>query len=117
MRNGTSKSPLRPRPRDELLKARGTSCVRHDASAVFAAPLLRVGLLSRRSRGYRGLLGSALRAFHASSIRWENGKSKPSQLCWSQLLKLEAEFSRGSAAEPEPSPDTRSPPILAACRT
>ena len=24
MRNGTSKSPLRPRPRDELLEARGT---------------------------------------------------------------------------------------------
>jgi hypothetical protein len=39
MRNGTSKSPLRPRPRDELLKARGTSCVRHGA-ALRAAPWL-----------------------------------------------------------------------------
>lgn len=45
--------------------------------------------------------------------RWENGKSKPSQLSWNRLLDIAGEGYQGlRIAEPEPPPYGRPPPIL-----
>lgn len=44
--------------------------------------------------------------------RWENGKSRPSQLSWSQIRRLAGEEDDESVAEPEPAPYTAEPPIL-----
>ncbi len=45
--------------------------------------------------------------------RWENTKSKPSQLSWNRILELSGEFSTDShTAEPEPPPYGGTPPIL-----
>ncbi len=44
--------------------------------------------------------------------RWENGKTIPSQLALSKLLKLENEFLQELVAEPEPPPYSGTPPTL-----
>jgi len=43
--------------------------------------------------------------------RWENGKSRPSQLSWSQILKLAGDEA-DQVSEPEPPPYTAKPPVL-----
>lgn len=45
--------------------------------------------------------------------RWENAKSKPSQLSWNRIRELSGEFTNDSqVAEPEPPPYGGTPPIL-----
>src|SRR5262245_34336888 len=44
--------------------------------------------------------------------RWENGKSRPSQLSWNQILKLADELGDDRVAEPEPPPYADKPPVL-----
>ncbi len=44
--------------------------------------------------------------------RWENGKSRPSQLSWSQILKLAGEEDTDRVSEPEPPPYPAKPPVL-----
>lgn len=44
--------------------------------------------------------------------RWENGKSLPSQLSWSQILRLAGEEDADRVSEPEPPPYTAKPPVL-----
>ena len=45
--------------------------------------------------------------------RWENAKSKPSQLSWNRLLELSGEtISDSQVAEPEPPPYGGTPPAL-----
>lgn len=45
--------------------------------------------------------------------RWENAKSKPSQLSWNRLLELSGEATSDfQVAEPEPPPYGGTPPIL-----
>src|SRR3990172_7272153 len=44
--------------------------------------------------------------------RWENGKSRPSQLSWSQILELAGELDTDRVAEPEPPPYADKPPVL-----
>ena len=45
--------------------------------------------------------------------RWENGKTKPSQLAWDRLLEIESEADPDSRlAEPEPPPYNAAPPML-----
>jgi len=44
--------------------------------------------------------------------RWENGRSRPSQLSWGQILKLAGEGDIEKVSEPEPPPYTAEPPIL-----
>lgn len=43
--------------------------------------------------------------------RWENGKSRPSQLAWNQILQL-ARGEDGQVQEPGPPPYTTVPPVL-----
>jgi len=43
--------------------------------------------------------------------RWENGKSRPSQLSWGQILKLAGEEG-DRISEPEPPPYAAEPPVL-----
>ena len=45
--------------------------------------------------------------------RWENAKSKPSQLSWNRLLALAGEANPDyQVAEPEPPPYDDTPPVL-----
>jgi len=45
--------------------------------------------------------------------RWENAKSKPSQLSWNRLLELAGEANPDyQVAEPEPPPYGGAPPVL-----
>jgi transcriptional regulator with XRE-family HTH domain len=44
--------------------------------------------------------------------RWENGKARPSQLSWSQILKLAGEEKADRVSEPESPPYTAKPPVL-----
>ena len=58
-------------------------------------------------------LAETLGVSFATVNRWENGKTKPSQVCWSRLLELDQESTQNNkAAEPEPPPYTAHPPIL-----
>lgn len=43
--------------------------------------------------------------------RWENGKSKPSQLCWARLLEIAGATSQDRVSEPEPPPYGDVPPV------
>ncbi len=69
----------------------------------------------RSLRGRLGLtqvaLAGALGVSYPTVNRWENGKSKPSPLCWSRLLEL-AEASAGAIEEPEPPPWSGEAPPL-----
>jgi len=58
-------------------------------------------------------LADRLGVSFATVNRWENGKTKPSPVCWSRLLELVNE-ARGNerVAEPEPPPYTHKPPVL-----
>jgi len=44
--------------------------------------------------------------------RWENGKARPSQLSWNQILKLAGGLDDDRVAEPEPPPYPDKPPVL-----
>ena len=44
--------------------------------------------------------------------RWEKGKSRPSQLSWNQILRLDGEGEADRVAEPEPPAYTAEPPAL-----
>ena len=45
--------------------------------------------------------------------RWENGKVKPSQVCWGRILELATGIASSRLlAEPEPPPYTAEPPVL-----
>jgi len=58
-------------------------------------------------------LADRLGVSFATVNRWENGKTKPSQVCWRRLLELEKEVSTSDrVAEPEPPPYLGSPPVL-----
>jgi superfamily II DNA or RNA helicase/DNA-binding XRE family transcriptional regulator len=70
----------------------------------------------KRLRARLGLTQAALaRALGVSFPtinRWENGKSRPSQLPWNQLLKLAGAGEADRVAEPEPLPYPDTPPVL-----
>jgi len=70
----------------------------------------------KRLRARLGLTQAALAEKLGVSFptinRWENGKSRPSQLSWSQIPKLVGEEDADQVAEPEPPPYTAKPPIL-----
>ena len=70
----------------------------------------------KRLRARLGLTQTALAKELGVSFptvnRWENGKSKPSQLPWSQLLKLSGEQFPDQVSEPEPPPYGAKPPVL-----
>lgn len=58
-------------------------------------------------------LAEALGVSFPTVNRWENGKVKPSQICWSRLRELETEVeSAGKVAEAEPPPYGGAPPVL-----
>ena len=45
--------------------------------------------------------------------RWENGKAKPSQICWNLIQELSGESQTSSlVSEPEPPPYDHTPPLL-----
>ncbi len=70
----------------------------------------------RRLRARLGLTQAALAQELGVSFptinRWENGKSRPSQLSWSQILRLAGELNHGRVAEPEPPPYAAKAPVL-----
>ena len=70
----------------------------------------------KRLRARLGLTQAALAERLGVSFptinRWENGKSRPSQLSWSQILKLAGEEEADRVSEPEPPPYTAKPPVL-----
>ncbi len=70
----------------------------------------------KRLRARLGLTQSALAKVLGVSFptinRWENGKARPSQLSWSQFLKLAGELDVNRVSEPEPPPYPAEPPIL-----
>lgn len=70
----------------------------------------------KRLRARLGLTQAALAERLGVSFptinRWENGKSRPSQLSWSQILKLAGEEDTDRVSEPEPPPYTAKPPVL-----
>ena len=70
----------------------------------------------KRLRSRLGLTQNALAQELGVSFptinRWENGKSRPSQLSWSQILKLAGELDADRVAEPEPPPYADKPPVL-----
>jgi superfamily II DNA or RNA helicase/DNA-binding XRE family transcriptional regulator len=70
----------------------------------------------KRLRARLGLTQAALAQELGVSFptinRWENGKSRPSQLSWSQILKLAGELDADRVAEPEPPPYADKPPAL-----
>jgi len=70
----------------------------------------------KRLRARLGLTQAALAEKLGVSFptinRWENGKSRPSQLSWSQILKLAGEEEADQVSEPEPPPYTAKPPVL-----
>lgn len=70
----------------------------------------------KRLRARLGLTQTALAEKLGVSFptinRWENGKSRPSQLSWSQILKLAGELDVDRIAEPEPPPYVAKPPVL-----
>lgn len=71
----------------------------------------------KRLRGRLGLTQVALAEKLGVSFptvnRWENGKSRPSQLSWNQILELAGEEEEvNEVAEPEPPPYTETPPKL-----
>lgn len=70
----------------------------------------------RKIRARLGLsqaaLAKALGVSFPTVNRWENGRSRPSQLSWSQILKLAGELDAERAAEPEPPPYADAPPAL-----
>jgi transcriptional regulator with XRE-family HTH domain len=57
-------------------------------------------------------LAKALGVSFPTINRWENGKFRPSQLSWNQLLKLADEGEADRVAEPEPPPYPEPPPVL-----
>lgn len=57
-------------------------------------------------------LAKVLGVSYPTINRWENGKSSPSQLSWSQILKLAGEGEADRVAEPEPPPYSDKPPAL-----
>ena len=57
-------------------------------------------------------LAKALGVSFPTINRWENGKSRPSQLSWNQILKLAGEFDADRVTEPEPPPYGDKPPAL-----
>ncbi|MEZ5399161.1 MAG: helicase-related protein [Bryobacteraceae bacterium] len=70
----------------------------------------------KRLRARLGLTQAALAERLGVSFptinRWENAKSRPSQLSWSQILKLEGEEAADGISEPEPPAGATKPPIL-----
>lgn len=70
----------------------------------------------KRLRARLGLTQAALGAKLGVSFptinRWENGRSRPSQLSWVQILKLAGEGEVEQISEPEPPPYNAEPPIL-----
>lgn len=56
-------------------------------------------------------LAEALGVSYPTVNRWENGKSRPSPVCWSRLLEL-AQASADTVAEPELPPWSNAPPPL-----
>jgi len=70
----------------------------------------------KRLRARLGLTQAALAERIGVSFptinRWENGKSRPSQLSWSQILKLAGEEEAERVSELEPPPYTAKPPVL-----
>jgi superfamily II DNA or RNA helicase/DNA-binding XRE family transcriptional regulator len=70
----------------------------------------------KRLRARLGLTQAALAEKLGVSFptinRWENGKSRPSPLSWSQILKLAGEEEADHVSEPEPPPYTAKPPLL-----
>lgn len=70
----------------------------------------------KRLRGRLGLTQAALAEKLGVSFptinRWENGKSRPSQLSWIQILRLAGEDGADRVSEPEPLPYTATPPVL-----
>lgn len=70
----------------------------------------------KRLRARLGLTQAALAERLGVSFptinRWENGKSRPSQLSWNQILRLGGEREADRVAEPEPPPYTAEPPVL-----
>ena len=70
----------------------------------------------RRLRAKLGLtqvgLAKELGVSYPTINRWENGKAKPSQLSWSQFLRLAGELDVEKVAEPEPPPYADTPPVL-----
>ena len=69
----------------------------------------------KRLRARLGLTQAALAEKLGVSFptinRWENGKARPSQLSWTQILKLAGEESSDRVSEPEPPPYTAEPPV------
>jgi superfamily II DNA or RNA helicase/DNA-binding XRE family transcriptional regulator len=57
-------------------------------------------------------LAKALGVSFPTINRWENGKSRPSQLSWNQILKLAGEAETVRVSEPEPPPYPDKPPVL-----
>ena len=70
----------------------------------------------KRLRARLGLtqaaLAKALGVSFPTINRWENGKSRPSQLSWNQILKLAGAGEADRVAEPEPLPYPDKPPVL-----
>ena len=71
----------------------------------------------KRLRASLGLtqktLADRLGVSFATVNRWENGKTKPSSVCWSRLLELTNEvMGHKGVAEPEPPPYPHKPPVL-----
>jgi superfamily II DNA or RNA helicase/DNA-binding XRE family transcriptional regulator len=70
----------------------------------------------KRLRARLGLTQAALAERLGVSFptinRWENGKARPSQLSWNQILKLAGETEEGRVSEPEPPPYGDVPPVL-----
>lgn len=70
----------------------------------------------KRLRARLGLTQAALAEKLGVSFptinRWENGKSRPSQLSWSQILKLAGDEDTDRVSEPEPPPYTAKLPVL-----
>jgi superfamily II DNA or RNA helicase/DNA-binding XRE family transcriptional regulator len=70
----------------------------------------------RRLRVRLGLTQAALAEKLGVSFptinRWENGKARPSQLSWTQILRLADEDEADRVSEPEPLPYTATPPVL-----
>jgi transcriptional regulator with XRE-family HTH domain len=70
----------------------------------------------KRLRARLGLTQAALAERLGVSFptinRWERGKSRPSQLSWSQILKLAGVEEAARVCEPEPPPYTAKPPVL-----
>ncbi|MBZ0169166.1 MAG: DUF3883 domain-containing protein [Kofleriaceae bacterium] len=70
----------------------------------------------KRLRARLGLtqaaLAKALGVSFPTINRWENGKARPSQLSWSQILKLAGELDADRVSEPEPPPYVHELPLL-----